>query len=265
MSVEFTAENRNAGSTIPVRRCCSFCRQPGHNVSTCNDGALIDFENTCVHMYTTTSELRFVNWLNDYASLHENLVKSYAVRYCGCSVRQYMFSCLNHIIAKIRTLSRNEQPNNQDEQPSQSVRNDSTTSTLEYERRRRLHALSAAAIVALIHGTIGFFGDRLDDDIRESLNRALEQYNSRKFNIQTNVIESVNATECECNICYDSKQLQQFVKLNCGHQFCKDCMKQSLKTVRTEFPQCAFCRTEIKNMELTSQEILDEFNDIIIK
>jgi hypothetical protein len=85
----------------------------------------------------------------------------------------------------------------------------------------------------------------------------------RKFNIQTNIVECAYTNECECGICYDSKTQPEFVKLNCGHEFCKDCIKQSLQNVRTENPQCAFCRSEINNMELTSEEIRNEFNDLI--
>jgi hypothetical protein len=91
-----------------------------------------------------------------------------------------------------------------------------------------------------------------------------ELTSNRKFNIQTNVVECAHINECECNICYESKLKPEFVKLNCGHEFCKDCIKQSLQNVRTENPQCAFCRSEIVNMELTSEDIRNEFNDIIV-
>jgi hypothetical protein len=69
--------------------------------------------------------------------------------------------------------------------------------------------------------------------------------------------------QCECSVCYEGKEKQTFVKLNCGHEFCKDCIKQYLQNVRTENPQCALCRSEIKNIELTTQEIRNEFNDLI--
>jgi hypothetical protein len=87
---------------------------------------------------------------------------------------------------------------------------------------------------------------------------------NRKFNIQTNIVECEHTNECECNICYEGKEKKSFVKLNCGHEFCKDCIKEYLHNVRTEKPQCAFCRSEIKNMELATQDIRSEFNGLII-
>jgi hypothetical protein len=87
---------------------------------------------------------------------------------------------------------------------------------------------------------------------------------NRKFNIKTNIVKCSQAEQCECSICYDAKEKETFVKLNCGHEFCKDCVKQTLKNVGTENPKCALCRAEIKDMELSSQTICDEFKDLII-
>ena len=55
------AENRNViAGVIPSnrittlrniarQRCCSFCRQPGHVISWCNDQRLRDFEDLCIN------------------------------------------------------------------------------------------------------------------------------------------------------------------------------------------------------------------------
>jgi hypothetical protein len=55
-----------------------------------------------------------------------------------------------------------------------------------------------------------------------------------------------------------------FVKLDCGHEFCKDCIIQSLQNERRQIPCCAFCRGYIKNIELKLETVKNEFNNLII-
>ena len=86
---------------------------------------------------------------------------------------------------------------------------------------------------------------------------------NRKFNIQTKILECINTDECECNICYDSKEKQTFIKFNCSHEFCKDCVKKSLQNEERETPCCAFCRSDIKKLELKLESIKDEFDELI--
>jgi len=86
-----------------------------------------------------------------------------------------------------------------------------------------------------------------------------------KENQSSNILIDVNVTlenlycGTECLINYNRNVIDESVK----NEFCKDCIKHSLKNVRTERPQCAFCRAEINNMELSSQAIRDEFNDLL--
>ena len=276
MSFEsLNAENRNAGFAIPVRRRCSFCRGAGHNISTCNDDRLVNFENLCIDRSTTLSQIGFREWLDDYSTRNPTLVKAYAVRYCGCAIRQYMFSCINYIIVRIREINPNaEERGNREPQESITPQPQSFIN-MQYQSEnnqshwyeQRLGLLSATQAETLLNE------NRRHEprDIETALaliNLLLSQHSNyesnRKFNIQTNIVECEHTNECECSICYDCKDKNNFIKLNCGHEFCKDCIKQTLKNVRTEKPHCAFCRAEIKNMELTSQDILNEFNDVIL-
>ena len=89
---------------------------------------------------------------------------------------------------------------------------------------------------------------------------------NRKFNIVASVSENKEESkeECECSICYDKHDNKNFIKLGCGHEFCKDCIKKTLQNDINKTPCCAFCRTEIKNFEFKQECIKDEFNDLII-
>lgn len=269
------AEHRNAGLVIPVRRCCSFCRNPGHNISTCNDSRLYEFERLCIIKYRETIMIPggFYNWLLQYAMNRPNIIKSYAVRFCNTiSIRHTIYACIGNIVIRIRNIVDNIDNNQQEQIPpmSQSTINSNTFE----ERSGRAEILHQIVPQILAdRGEAQQFINLIQDGARHSADIALALMfinminqlgrDNIKYNIETKIVECLCTNECECGICYENKQKQVFVKLNCGHEFCKDCIKEYLKNVSTEEPQCAFCRTKIKNMELTSQEIRNEFNDLI--
>jgi hypothetical protein len=279
MSFEIlNAENRNAGFAIPVRRCCSFCRNPGHNIQTCNDTRLYGFEQICIVKYRENIMLGaggFYNWILEYSVNRPNLIKSYAVRFCsGITIRHTIYACIDSIYIRIRNIV-NAIDNNQQEQTSQIPQAVLPPNTSEEapNSSEMLHNIAPQFLSERENTTTEQLINLIRDGTRRSADIALALMfinmiqnlgrDDIKYNIATKIIESSHTNECECGICYENKQKKVFVKLNCGHEFCKDCVKEYLKNVTTEDPQCAFCRTKIKNMELTSQEIRDEFNELI--
>ena len=267
MCAEFSAENRNAGTTLPTRRCCSFCRNTGHNISTCNDVRLAEFEQLCVTRKASLGIAVFRNWLLDYSLEFPSITRAYAIRYCGCNIRNYMHECVSHIIERINSLNVTAHVNSNAEHSTefnQRLRR-SEENVLEELRQSNGHrSRENLANINLQNNISRRHLIAAVEIFRHFINSVYEEaIQNRKFNIQTNVVECSQTNTCECDICYESKLKPEFVRLNCGHEFCKDCIKQSLKNVRTTNPQCAFCRSEIVNMELTSQDIRNEFNDII--
>lgn len=269
MSAEFNAENRNAGIIFPTRRCCSFCRNTGHNISTCNDRSLIDFEQLCVDREANLGIAGFRNWLLNCSTENPIIVRAYAVRYCGCTIRSYMHICVNSIIAKITELNANGGLRERG-QPAEGQESEQAHPQREMHPHNDNENLDNIIVEALLRSSSEFFTGLSPNEIIASMlfldmiHRIRDGFtHNRKFNIQTNIVECSKTEECECSICYEGKEKKSFVKLNCGHEFCKDCIKESLKNVRTESPQCAFCRAEINNIELSSQIIRDEFNDVL--
>jgi hypothetical protein len=251
MSEEINAENRNARIAIPATRCCSFCGIAGHNISRCNDPQLFEFEELCVYTQTYLGFTRFRNWLIDYSRNNPNIVTTYAVRFCGCTLRDFMITCVNQVELRIRNLI--EQP----AEPELPQNNDN----------QRLYNLIERTIIRsqprvnlntqFIYEAIIFI---------EMIIRMREQIgHNGRFNIKTTIVKCSQTEQCDCNICYDAKEKEKFVKLNCGHEFCKDCIKKTLQNAGEENPKCALCRAEIKNMELSSETICDEFNELIVQ
>ena len=212
MSIEsLNSENRNYGTTFPIRGRCSYCRIEGHNILTCNHYSLLLFQMRCLENYMILgSDINFKNWLLEFSIINRSLVKSYAIRWCGCSSRNNIIYCVETIVRKIRGV--------------------------------------------------------VSDNYMEIINYAnYEDSRNVKFNIQTKIVccEKEKDENIECNICYENYEKKSFIKLNCSHEFCKECMKKTLKSSTTNSVNCALCRTEINEFEISNQEIIDEFDDLI--
>lgn len=95
---------------------------------------------------------------------------------------------------------------------------------------------------------------------RQSLNPR-----NRKFNIATQVIkEKRSQLDIECNICYELHNNINFIKLNCNHEFCKECIKNTLKSCDIlSDPCCAYCREKINAFTYKTETIQEEFSDLI--
>jgi hypothetical protein len=88
----------------------------------------------------------------------------------------------------------------------------------------------------------------------------------RKHRIGSVVVENNNTVKCECNICYEEHEKRCFVKLNCGHEFCGKCINITLENTPPEKkPRCAYCRTDITNIEFSSEEAKSAFRDILME
>jgi len=101
-------------------------------------------------------------------------------------------------------------------------------------------------------------------DMIRAINGESASFNT-KFHIKTKISEKQDDLheKCECNICYDEHEKQKFIKLDCGHEFCKDCIKQTLQNERRKTPCCPFCRADIKNFELKDESFKNEFDELI--
>jgi len=252
MSFEFlNAENRNNGSRV---RRCSYCRIRGHTINGCNNIQLILFENNCMDYIRRIREMPniidvFLSYLLDYAMRAPELVKTFAIRKCNATTRSYMDVCITNIILYFRPEIENIQrePRNNPITANNVV---SQLIPLTYEQEQLVNA----SLIDLI----------LEYNIYERRNTEVHQ--NRKFQITTEILETPeNVNEpCECNICYETNEKVNFVKVNCGHEFCKECIKKTLQNETKNEPCCAFCRTKITNFELRTEKIKEELCDLLI-
>jgi hypothetical protein len=99
----------------------------------------------------------------------------------------------------------------------------------------------------------------MDDSITN-----LRQYRNRKFDIKISNNElPYEDNICECNICYEQYEKKNYIKLNCEHEFCKECIVKTLEKSNTNVPCCAFCRKDMVSFELYDKSIESDFNGLI--
>jgi hypothetical protein len=270
MSTESNLENINNMINIPSRRHCSFCKSPNHNILLCNDNRLQDFGNLCYNIYRISPQ-DFVFWLYDKWITDKNLVKSYSIRFCASTTRSNMNNCVNNIIIRIRETINYESSQSQNTAEVQSPNQEYTQNTPE-EGISGTSEPQLPSYLELIYPEF-IDGNQLDSVafisflmIIGTLRHRNFQSIKNKFNIQTKIVNCCSNLhdKCECNICYENYEKSVFIKLNCGHEFCKECIKQTLKNERTEEPRCAFCRSQFKNFEISSSLINDELKEYIV-
>lgn len=262
MSLEFNTENRNGFIGV---RCCSYCRRPGHNITTCNSPRLDNFEMLCIrYIHEGNNFISFRNFLLQEAINDPNLIKAFAIRKCNASTRNNIDRCITLIINYFETSYGIDQNDNliqefptvslpQSQPPSLDISNENYRNIYNNlpMNRRDYDILMGYMFIDMIMS------------IHESSESILKNV---KFDIKTKISEIQDKfnVKCECNICYEEYEKKQFIKLGCSHEFCKDCIKKSLQNEIGHSPCCALCRLEMKNFELRDLSILNEFNELLI-
>ena len=244
-----------------IRR-CSCCRSEEHNVTQCNDSRLINFQTNLTNRRDELREIPsidvdnkisyFETWL--YGQDH-NLVKSYAMRFCGAYSRNSLQLCVSKIVSFVWNVEQDMWGNQIQSQDYVSL---PPVSILEYS------------------------SNLLDFNLEEFLaglrNFREETSENRKYNITGLLcieIESENRTSAQileeletvenCNICYDDKKNRHMVSLNCNHNFCGTCLSTILKKCNPlSFPNCAMCRTKIAFLIVKDEEILNTLKENLV-
>ena len=85
------------------------------------------------------------------------------------------------------------------------------------------------------------------------------QETNNKYNIALTALDNKVGEGCECAICLnDEINNSDIVRLNCEHQFCGDCVINTLKTHNKSSgfePRCALCRTNISEIKTNNADV----------
>jgi hypothetical protein len=216
----------------------------------------------------------FRRYLLNEALYSPNLIKAFAIRHCGANTRSNMSSCIELINQYFMYHIQNTETNNQNIQEARAAEEaqpaepaePATHPSLRRGRRFGFSELGLSYLEMSGRSTIEAESSIYAMMFIEMI-RAINESTSlnTKFDIKTKISEKQDNLheKCECSICYDEHEKKKFIKLDCGHEFCKDCIKQSLQNERRKTPCCAFCRADIKNFELKDESFRNEFDELI--
>jgi hypothetical protein len=274
------------------QQACSFCRSPGHNIIRCNDDRLTDFEALCVNQMrvfeTLNSDMQqnLQNWLIETRvtnSENQHLLKSFAIKKCRAVSTSDILSCVILIAQYIHTtysLRRNIYVNHRNGQNiiigQNNIQQDLIELIHENNNNNNDNNLQNNQTNE-INTQINLLNQDIAREMlyvlvyQNSVNRYLEEQNNqnnqnKKYNISLllDTNNDIKDGTNDCNICYENKEKSAFIKFNCQHEFCKECVVQCLKTDRRAEPCCALCRAEIKTCKTISKPIYDELLKIIV-
>lgn len=235
--MEINSENRN--SIISTRNSSNNC-----------NNTLIDFDFICrnkienfIRHYSQPRQL-LLNWLFDYSLINNVLLRSFARNYLGISIRN--LTILN-IINEIHNYYCQRY----------SISDHSIIQTVDLFESIP-YTIQEESQIEINTGNL--------IDIFSSIENINNIQNNKKFHITTKIIEnSIDfENENECFICYEKHFFKKIIKLNCDHEFCKDCIKSQIKNTITENVHCALCRIIVDNFEIRDNLVLEEINNLLI-
>ena len=217
---------------------CSFCNGFGHNIRTCTDTRITEFEEECQLSknfceWTLDPRNTFKDWLMEYYLIVDReVVKAFAISKCNCR----LYSNIDEILVNITNYI--------------------------YEDQEEINT----GLIQEFYNLLQTHGNEEEGE-EEGEEENIEP--TDKFNIATTIeeIEEQQGEEnCECAICYeDGIPKKHSVTLNCKHQFCKDCFKGCLKStpVYKDLPTCALCRADIIAITVHDESVKSEFDEYL--
>lgn len=84
-----------------------------------------------------------------------------------------------------------------------------------------------------------------------------------RSSIDEKFVEDPSVMANECSICWDKKESGKFVKLNCNHEFCNECVIKTLAANKHRAPCCALCRADINNITSRNVDVQNEISNAV--
>jgi len=261
--------------TTPVSRVsrvqiCSNCRITGHNALTCDRENLLDFEARCAYECQSMEKQEFINWIKHNYKNNLGLLKHFVdinvdistIMYNDISF--YAYEIAEYIYNKYVTsapIINNMSPRNLYYEYNETYYNNNTNYII-----NPIQPIEPSIDQELLHDSSGEYSiNELIDLLYESVDDTHNNNGNNRVNIQC-VYEELTGSSKEvivdCCICFESKLREECVTLNCRHEFCKDCTKESLRSDTRPEPLCMICRDKVTLITTRSFEICGEMSQL---
>ena len=241
---------------------CLLCRTP-HSVHNCTNGLIREFEVLCVSTFQNSvsfDEFHSKMYLLIGSMLCIRAFMAFAIRDCGCSRMSTIERCMDAITNYLDT----------NYTLGESIDRETSISRL-------LSSISVASEGSLLHrpGSLlqRFVNLRLRRDAVEhhivEFGFGLPIHNIQEpvpLHMEIEVITSLEEGDKQCSVCWETTTVNQFVGYCCGHEFCKDCVLNTIdKRIQGHGIMCALCRSPVNKIVCKSQEISSEFEEYLHK
>jgi len=251
-----------------MTRCCSFCKKPGHNINKCSSDRLIEFELICADIVrNVNNKNEFKNWLIENYNNDLLLIKAFSIRKSRVStsdisihfdlITEYIFSMYkNNSILEQQVEEENQNLNEIENENN--MENDLLNLLLQIRNNYVGEPLQEELInqnmerMLQLEMAIAYLSNRYINYNENNI--IIPRKNLINCTVYKNKNQNMNEI-CKCSICYENKKLNQFVTLDCNHEFCYNCIIKTLQVNKNIIPCCALCRGEIKNIKTRTIEI----------
>ncbi len=249
-------ETNNAAVTRRHRsiRCCSHCGEEGHIIRNCNDDRIRELEVECARRIQHYTDEQFTQFLNTEFETEPTLIRALAIKKCRATTKTSKDEVVRAVSVYIRRTYIYGARDIYD------AFNGHSAFIREGEREEVTGAIVQSMEYALRR-----------DMLWHTLATVLIDFIRDEPNTKLNIISTVKNDEnldinqvCECSICYEERKVSDFTKFNCQHEFCKDCVINTIKSKRnTNNICCALCRTDIKEIQCRTNDVKEQLNEYI--
>jgi hypothetical protein len=242
-------------------RCCSFCRGSGHNVNNCNHIGLRSYFKSCAinriifdYQDINNSERNFTQWLIHDNNTWHRLIKAFASRYCQVPLKVDTVERINKVTRYFYGLSYSfimnmVNPHN-NYLVSLALTNYPVLINMNFQERIQ-YIRGLQNIIELL--------ETPNNNVLDELSQTIIMKHNEPEHDTTTCLN--NATEC--SICYNETPEKKYVRLNCNHSFCGDCVLNMMKKRTSDHIKCALCREVVKDVTIKDSEIMAEMTNYI--
>ncbi len=222
---------------------CSFCNSYTHNITTCRDPEIEQIYQRIKNIYLDIAMRQYINdeenmFRTELARLFNlRQLRGVAIRYARSSVasKGVMIKRIYNYFKRSIII-----PQNGEQWLTRRI----PTQTYDILWYMDTSPDIVQTDIQNIMNQLNFIG-RLDEFLPTQTQTQIE---TQKFDIipilEEQLLQPQKEKTYECSICYENLHNEDIVKLNCNHEFCGKCIKESLKLHNNKHlgPNCALCR-----------------------
>jgi hypothetical protein len=221
---------------INSKRCCSYCKQPSHNISKCKSPRLDELEKQARDASIFGDCI--VDGTSKFLKLWLNTLTNLELRALG-----YRFYSMENFKLKY---------NSDRETYIKNLASEFSWDELPWPLPKRLQDIPEETFCEFYEFLIANTHEIWHEYFEEVV--SIHRPSARRFNIEANINLTKKSKDLSCPICLSNKiKCKNIVTTNCNHEYCGDCFGEYLQSVKadiTKTPTCACCREKITAIDV---------------